>query len=103
MRDFLKLCETPAVWMLFFATSVYGHVALKVAVDRVGGEGDGQSAVLSALACFWGLVRLPGLGRPRACCGPSPCPDTGSSRRTPYRRSATSWSAWRPGPFWGSD
>ncbi len=53
MRDFLKLCETPAVWMLFFATSVYGHVALKVAVDRVGGEGDGRS-VLSALACFWG-------------------------------------------------
>ena len=52
MRDFLRLCETSAVWVLFFATSVYGHVALKVAVDRAG-AGEGRRA-FAALGSAWG-------------------------------------------------
>ena len=52
MRDFLKLCETPAIWLLFFATSVYGHVALKVAVDRTIQDETGR--VFSALRNVWG-------------------------------------------------
>jgi drug/metabolite transporter (DMT)-like permease len=51
VRDLLKVCETPAIWLLFFLTSVYGHVALKVAVDRAGAD---RRSLLSALACFWG-------------------------------------------------
>jgi drug/metabolite transporter (DMT)-like permease len=49
VRDFLKLCETSAIWILFFGTTVYGHVALKLAVDRAG-----TGRVLAALASAWG-------------------------------------------------
>ena len=52
MRDFLKAFETPAIWLLFFATTVYGHVALKVAVDRT--TQDEARRVFSALADLWG-------------------------------------------------
>jgi hypothetical protein len=27
VRGFLKPCETSAIWLLFFAPSVYGHAA----------------------------------------------------------------------------
>lgn len=46
MRDFLKSCGMPAIWVLFFATTVYGHIALKIAVDR--------RPVLAALVSVWG-------------------------------------------------
>ena len=36
MRDFLRWVEPSALWGLFFLTSVYGHVALKLAVARAG-------------------------------------------------------------------
>ena len=43
---------TSAIWLLFFATSVYGHVALKVAVDRT--VQDEARRVFSALRGVWG-------------------------------------------------
>jgi drug/metabolite transporter (DMT)-like permease len=52
VRDFLKPFETPAIWLLFFATTVYGHVALKVAVNRTAQ--DEARRVLSALGDVWG-------------------------------------------------
>jgi drug/metabolite transporter (DMT)-like permease len=39
--------------VLFFATSVYGHVALKFAVDQAARE-NSKGTVLSALANGWG-------------------------------------------------
>jgi drug/metabolite transporter (DMT)-like permease len=53
VRDFLSLCAAPALWALFFGTTVYGHVALKVAVSRAG-EAGGHGGLLHALAGFWG-------------------------------------------------
>jgi drug/metabolite transporter (DMT)-like permease len=41
-----------AIWLLFFATSVYGHVALKVAVDRTVGDEAGR--VFAALRNLYG-------------------------------------------------
>jgi uncharacterized membrane protein len=53
MRGFLKELEGPAVWVLFFFTSVYGHVALKAAVPKAAAEG--YVEVLAATAgSFWG-------------------------------------------------
>jgi uncharacterized membrane protein len=52
VRDFLKPYATSAIWLLFFATSVYGHVALKVAVDRT--VQDKARRVFSALQGVWG-------------------------------------------------
>src|SRR5262249_52119171 len=52
VRAFLKPCETPMVWLLFFVTSVYGHVALKVAVDRSAQDEAGR--MFSALRGVWG-------------------------------------------------
>lgn len=48
MRDFV-------VWVLFFATTVYGHVAMKLAVDRNPGT---VSAALSA----WGISAVTAWG-----------------------------------------
>lgn len=53
-----------AVWVLFFATTVYGHAAMKLAVDRHPGtvaaalSGWGISAVLAwgASSLLWMLV-----------------------------------------------
>jgi drug/metabolite transporter (DMT)-like permease len=45
-------CETSVVWLLFFLTSVYGHVALKVAVDRTAQDETGR--LFSALRGVWG-------------------------------------------------
>ena len=57
MRDFVKSLETPALWALFFFTSVYGHIALKAAVNRV--PGDGYRQVLTATVTnFWGWTAL---------------------------------------------
>jgi drug/metabolite transporter (DMT)-like permease len=52
VRGFLKPCETSAIWLLFFATSVYGHVALKAAVD--GAAQDEARRLFSALRGVWG-------------------------------------------------
>jgi drug/metabolite transporter (DMT)-like permease len=46
------MCEASAIWLLFFGTTVYGHVALKIAVDRAG-TGPGHHT-LGALASPWG-------------------------------------------------
>ena len=55
---------TPLFWCLFFATTVWGHVAMKLAVDRNAGvvaaalSGWGLSAILAwgASALLWMLV-----------------------------------------------
>jgi drug/metabolite transporter (DMT)-like permease len=52
VRDLLKLCEVTAIWVLFFGTTVYGHVALKVAVDRAGAGG--ARYPIRAVADLWG-------------------------------------------------
>jgi drug/metabolite transporter (DMT)-like permease len=46
----------PAIWVLFFGTNVYGHVALKVAVDRAGRTPlSAFGAALGWTACLaWG-------------------------------------------------
>jgi drug/metabolite transporter (DMT)-like permease len=68
MRAFLTWIELTAVWGLFFGTSVYGHVALKLAMDEAAAEGiafwraalgvrGSSAAVAWALSCmFWALV-----------------------------------------------
>jgi drug/metabolite transporter (DMT)-like permease len=70
VRDFLKWAEPSALWTLFFLTTVYGHVALKLAVGPAAGSDYGRvlracvtdfwgwSAVLAwGLACaLWGLT-----------------------------------------------
>ena len=53
MRDLLKSLETPALWALFFFTSVYGHVALKAAVNRVPGGGYRQ-VLTATVTNIWG-------------------------------------------------
>src|SRR5262249_6789909 len=50
--DLLQGIEGQAIWLLFFATPVYGHVALKVAVDRA--SGDTRQAIRAAVASGWG-------------------------------------------------
>jgi len=52
VRDFLSLCAGPAVWGLYLGTTVYGHVALKLAVDRKP-AGDFRGGVFPALASHW--------------------------------------------------
>jgi drug/metabolite transporter (DMT)-like permease len=57
VRDLVKSLESSAVWALFFFTTVYGHVALKTAVNRVPGGAYRQ--VLAATATnFWGWSAL---------------------------------------------
>ena len=57
MRDFVKSLETPALWVLFFFTSVYGHVALKAVVNQVPGGGYRQ-VLTATLTSFWGWSAL---------------------------------------------
>jgi len=52
VRGVLRPPELPVLWALFFLTTVYGHVALKFAVD-----GPGRS-LARAFASFWGLSAL---------------------------------------------
>jgi uncharacterized membrane protein len=53
VRDFLKWFEPLALWALFFATSVYGHVALKLAVAPVADGGYGR-VLWACVTDFWG-------------------------------------------------
>lgn len=48
MRDLLNRSTSTLVWVAFFATSVYGHAALKGAVDL-------HRATLSAVLSFRGI------------------------------------------------
>ena len=57
MRDLVKNLETPALWALFFFTSVYGHVALKAAVNRVPG-GSYRQVLTATVTNFWGWSAL---------------------------------------------
>ena len=52
MRDWLRLIEVPLVWVSFFVTSVYGHVALKAAVG--GDEAAQRGSLGRAFASGWG-------------------------------------------------
>lgn len=56
MRAFLISFESAGLWTLFFATGVFGHVALKLAV----GSDPAQNAFRSfaAVASPWGLSAL---------------------------------------------
>jgi drug/metabolite transporter (DMT)-like permease len=45
--------EAPALWVLFFVSSTYGHLALKFAVTRAGGGGYGP-ALRAAATSPWG-------------------------------------------------
>ena len=57
MRDFLRWGEPAALWALFFLTSVYGHVALKLAVARAGSSSYG-SILCASVTNFWGWSAL---------------------------------------------
>jgi len=51
VRDWLRLIELPLAWVLFFVTSVYGHVALKAAVGGAAGQ---RGSVGRAFVSGWG-------------------------------------------------
>jgi drug/metabolite transporter (DMT)-like permease len=53
VRDFLRWVEPAALWALFFLTSVYGHVALKLAVAPAAGSGYGR-VLRASVSDFWG-------------------------------------------------
>jgi uncharacterized membrane protein len=53
MRDFLIWVEPSALWALFFLTSVYGHVALKLAVAPTAGSAYGR-VILASVTNLWG-------------------------------------------------
>jgi drug/metabolite transporter (DMT)-like permease len=57
VRDFLRWIEPLALWGLFFLTSVYGHVALKLAVARAGSSSYG-SVLWASVSDFWGWSAL---------------------------------------------
>jgi drug/metabolite transporter (DMT)-like permease len=57
VRDFVKWVEPAALWMLFFLTSVYGHVALKLAVARAGSSSY-ASVLWASVTDFWGWSAL---------------------------------------------
>ena len=56
MRDFLRWVEPSALWALFFLTSVYGHVALKLAVARASSSYG--SVLWASVTNFWGVSAL---------------------------------------------
>jgi drug/metabolite transporter (DMT)-like permease len=56
VRDLLKSCELPALWALFFATTVYGH-SLKFAVSAAPGAGY-RRVLLAAASGSWGPSAL---------------------------------------------
>jgi uncharacterized membrane protein len=53
-RSSLDVAGRVVIWALFFATSVYGHVALKLAVGRGAGDGSYRRALVAAATSFWG-------------------------------------------------
>lgn len=57
-----KTVLSALVWALFFGSSAFGHVALKVAVDARGAEGKLALAMISPLAlaayASWGVSAL---------------------------------------------
>ncbi len=53
MRDFLTLIEPVALWTLFFLTSIYGQVGLKLAVAPAAGSAYGRVLQMS-VTNFWG-------------------------------------------------
>jgi drug/metabolite transporter (DMT)-like permease len=62
MRDFLRWIEPGALWTLFFLTSVYGHVGLKLAVGPAAGSSYGHVLRLSATNLWgWSAVLAWGL------------------------------------------
>ena len=50
----LEFAGRAVIWALFFATSVYGHVALKLAVGRGEGDASYRQALVAAATSFWG-------------------------------------------------
>jgi uncharacterized membrane protein len=56
MRTLLSGIESAVVWGLFFATTVYGHVALKVAAGS--GETYNYRQVPLALSTVWGWTAM---------------------------------------------
>jgi drug/metabolite transporter (DMT)-like permease len=57
VRDCLKALELPTIWVLFFPTSVYGHIALKAAVDRAASSSYG-AAPRATVGNAWGWSAL---------------------------------------------
>jgi drug/metabolite transporter (DMT)-like permease len=51
VRGLLTALEVPLLWGLFFLTSVYGHVAVRLAVPP---GGDARRALAAAATSFWG-------------------------------------------------
>jgi hypothetical protein len=52
VRGLLSFWETPWLWVLFFLTSVYGHVAVKLAVP--GPAASDRQVLARAAGSFWG-------------------------------------------------
>ncbi len=57
MRDFLRWAEPAALWAVFFLTSVYGHVALKLVVARANNSSY-ASILWASVTDFWGWTAL---------------------------------------------
>src|SRR5260370_2133736 len=57
VRDFLRWVEPSALWALFFLTSVYGHLALKLSVARAGSSSYG-SVLWASVTDSWGWSAL---------------------------------------------
>ncbi|MDY6897717.1 MAG: hypothetical protein SWZ49_06500 [Cyanobacteriota bacterium] len=53
MQNLLNAIQPILVWCLFFASSVYGHVALKLAVGSE--ESQTAKSLFSSAISFWGL------------------------------------------------
>jgi drug/metabolite transporter (DMT)-like permease len=53
VRDLLKASELPLLWGLFFATTVYGHVALKFAVAGTV-QNNYRQVLATATTSLWG-------------------------------------------------
>lgn len=51
-----SLWQSVLLWTLFLVTSVYGHVALKIAADR--GQGGMWGKVVSGALTVWGVTAL---------------------------------------------
>jgi drug/metabolite transporter (DMT)-like permease len=57
VRDFVRWVEPSVLWALFFATSVYGHVTMKLAVARAGG-GSRANVLWVSVTDTWGWSAL---------------------------------------------
>jgi drug/metabolite transporter (DMT)-like permease len=51
MRDLVSISGSVLTWLLFFGTSVYGHVALKQAVET-------KRTVMAAALSGWGISAM---------------------------------------------